>query len=93
VSKAESESARYKTRHRRTYNITQAMTKGECLNFNAAPKPRKGRCLTRHLTAFLHSSFHSSLVPGYAATPYQGWPSTHRPLNPWGGEGRGCRAA
>ncbi|RLW13462.1 hypothetical protein DV515_00000153, partial [Chloebia gouldiae] len=76
-----------------TYSVAQATTRRECLNFNATLQPWKGRPLMRLLMALQHSSFHSILVLGYTVTPHQGWPSTHRTLNPCGVKGRGCRAS
>lgn len=69
------------------------MTRGVCQNFNAALEPWKRRPLTKLLMAFPHSPFCIILVLGYTVTPHQGWPSTHRPLSPCGGRGRGFRAS
>lgn len=74
MGQAGSEPAMYKNRQRRTHNTAQATPQGECLNFNAAPEPRKGRSLTRLLTAFPNSYTIPGLALNTQATKSQGWP-------------------
>lgn len=75
------------------HSVAQAKNWGGCLNFNATLEPWKLRPVRRLLMAFPHSSSHSILVLEYTGKPHQGWASTHRRLNPCGGQGRGCRAS